>query len=57
MSQYMLDRLKEASTWRSIVYVLAAAGVPMAPGMADYVVATGMGIAGVIGILAKDNLK
>lgn len=57
MNQYMLERLKEASTWRSIVYVLTAAGVPMAPGMAEYIVAAGMGIAGVIGILTKDKLK
>lgn len=54
---YILERLKEASTWRSIIYVLAAAGVPVAPGMAEYIVAAGMGVAGIIGIVTKDKLK
>lgn len=57
MKEYMLERLKEASTWRSIIYVLAAAGVPIAPGMAEYIVAAGMGVAGIVGIVAKDKLK
>lgn len=57
MKGYMLERLKEASTWRSIIYVLAAAGVPVAPGMAEYIVAAGMGAAGILGILTKDKFK
>lgn len=57
MKEYLLERMKEASTWRSIIYVLAAAGVPVAPGMAEYIVAAGMGVAGIIGIVAKDKLK
>ncbi len=55
--EYVIERLKEASTWRSIVYVVAAAGVPIAPEMAEYIVAAGMGIAGIIGIVTKDRLK
>lgn len=55
--EYVLDRLKEASTWRSIIYVLAAIGVPIAPELATQIVAAGMGAAGIVGIVTKDRLK
>ena len=57
MNQYLLERMKEASTWRGIIYVLTAAGVPVAPAMAEQIIAAGMAVAGVIGILSKDKPK
>ena len=55
--RYMVERLKEASTWRGIILVLTAAGVPVAPAMAEQVIAVGMALAGLVGILTADNPK
>ena len=51
MKQYVLDRAKEPSTWRGIILVLTAIGVPIAPAMADAIVSAGLAIAGLIGVV------
>lgn len=53
--QYIIDRLKEPSTWRGFVYILAAFGIPIAPELAKEITAAGMGIAGIIAILTSDK--
>jgi len=55
MRQYILDRAREPSTWRGAILFLTAIGVPIAPAMADAVVTAGLGIAGLLGMLTKDN--
>lgn len=55
MKQYILDRAKEPSTWRGIVLLLTALGVPMAPAMTDAIVSAGLGLAGLIGVLTADS--
>ena len=57
MKAYILERLKEPSTWRGIVLLLTAAGVPMAPGVADLVVAVGLAVAGMIGTVMPDKAR
>lgn len=57
MKAYVLERLKEPSTWRGIVLLLTAAGVPMAPGVADLVVAVGLAVAGMIGTVMPDKAR
>ena len=57
MKTYVLERLKEPSTWRGIVLLLTAAGVPMAPGVADLVVAVGLAVAGMIGTVMPDKAR
>jgi hypothetical protein len=49
MKKYILDRLKEASTWRGFVYMLTALGVTLSPAAAEAIIAAGMAIAGAIG--------
>jgi hypothetical protein len=49
MKAYVLARLKEPSTWRGVVMMLTALGVPIAPGMADAIIAVGLALAGLIG--------
>lgn len=49
MKSYVLARLKEPSTWRGVVMMLTALGVPIAPGMADAIIAVGLALAGLIG--------
>jgi hypothetical protein len=55
MKQYILDRAREPSTWRGAILFLTAIGVPIAPQMAEAVVTAGLGIAGLLGMLTKDN--
>jgi len=55
MKQYILDRAREPSTWRGAILFLTAIGVPIAPAMADAVVTAGLGIAGLLGMLTRDN--
>ena len=54
LKTYLLARLKEASTWRGIVLMLTAAGVPLAPALADSIVACGLAVAGLIGAVAPN---
>ena len=51
MKDYLLQRLKEPSTWRGIIYMITAAGVPIAPALADSIIAVGLAVAGLIGVL------
>ena len=54
MTKYILARAKEASTWRGVILVLTAAGVPIAPELADTVVTVGLALAGLIGVFTAD---
>lgn len=53
MKSYILQRAKEPSSWRGALLFLAAVGVPIAPAMADHIVAVGLGVAGMIGMITK----
>lgn len=55
MKTYIINRLKEASTWRGIVLVLTAAGIPLAPLQAEAVIALGLAAAGIIGAAVPDK--
>ena len=55
MKAYILDRAKEASTWRGIILVLTAVGVPVAPALSDAIITFGLGLAGLIGVVTTDK--
>lgn len=55
MKAYILDRAKEASTWRGIILVLTAIGVPVAPALSDAIVTFGLGLAGLLGVFTSDK--
>ena len=55
MKAYMIERLKEPSTWRGLVLLLTAIGVPVAPAMADAIVSVGLAVAGLIGVATPDK--
>ena len=55
MRAYLVERLREPSTWRGLTLLLTALGVPLAPGVSDAIIAAGLGIAGLIGALAPDR--
>lgn len=53
--QYMLERLKEPSTWRGFFVLLTALGVQIAPEKIDAIVTVGLGVAGIIGVFVPDK--
>jgi len=55
MKTYILERIKEASTWRGIILMLTAVGIPIAPVMADSIICAGLAIAGLIGTFSPDK--
>lgn len=55
MKNYILARAKEPSTWRGAILFLTAIGVPIAPAMSEAIVTAGLGIAGLIGVIAPDK--
>lgn len=55
MKTYMLERMREPSTWRGLTLLLTALGVPLAPGVADAIIAVGLGVAGLIGAVVPDR--
>lgn len=55
MKSYLIDRAKEPSTWRGIVLLLTAVGVPVAPAMSEAIVSVGLAVAGLIGVITADS--
>lgn len=55
MKDYILERAKEPSTWRGLILILTAAGVPIAPGMSEAIVSVGLALAGMIGVVTADK--
>lgn len=53
--QYLINRLKEASTWRGLAMLLTALGLHIAPDMQEAVIATGVSVAGLIGVMFPDK--
>lgn len=55
MKNYLINRAKEASTWRGIILILTAIGVPVAPAMAEAIVSVGLALAGAVGVFTADK--
>ncbi len=55
MKSYFLDRVREPSTWRGFFLMLTAIGVPVAPQLAEAIVTAGLGVVGLIGVIAPDK--
>lgn len=53
---YSVNRLKEASTWRSICVIVTLIGVKLAPQQIEAIVSVGVSIAAAVGILFPDNI-
>ena len=52
---YLLDRLREDSTWRGILMLLTAAGVSLDPSQANAIIAVGLSLVGLINVLRKQK--
>ena len=55
MKDYLLERMREPSTWRGLIMLLTAIGVPVAPAMADAIISVGLAVAGLIGVATPDK--
>lgn len=55
----MIDKvgiaLGEASTWRGIIFILAAVGVQLDPAQQTAIITAGMALAGLVGVFFKRN--
>jgi hypothetical protein len=55
--RYILERLKEASTWRGIIaFAAGSVGWELSAEMAAQVVAAGVAVSGLIGMLMPDRV-
>ena len=50
---YIINRLKEASTWRGIFMLLTALGLNIAPELQDSILQAGVALVGVVGVVTK----
>lgn len=53
---FIIARMKEASTWRAIIVLLIACGIPIAPALADQIISVGLAVVALIGIFTPDTL-
>ena len=54
---YIVDRLKEPSSWRGLVMIATAFGVTVNPDLLPSIIAVGTGLAGFIGFVSKDKVQ
>lgn len=55
--EWVLNRLREPSTWRGIVWLLTACGLTLRPDVWGAIITVGMAVVGLIGVIASENLK
>lgn len=55
MKRYLIERAKEPSTWRGLVLLLTALGVPIAPDLVEPIVSVGLATTGLIGVITADK--
>ena len=54
--KYIIDRLKEPSSWRGLVMIATAFGVSVNPELLSSIIAAGTGLAGIIGVVFNDKV-
>jgi hypothetical protein len=55
MVDFILARGKEASTWRGLVALVTATGIVISPELGEAIVAIGLAIIGLLGVLTADT--
>lgn len=54
--RYVVNRLKEGSTWRGLAMVLTAVGVTLQPDQLAAIISVGTAVAGAIGVFWPDKV-
>ena len=52
---YLLERLKEPSTWRGLFALLTAVGLKLHPEMQEAILTTGLALIGMINVIRKES--
>lgn len=52
---YLIDRLKEPSTWRGILAMLTAVGVKLHPELQEAIISAGLALIGLVNIFRKES--
>lgn len=53
--QYIIDRMREPSTWRGFALVATSFGIALKPDQMEAITFVGLFVAGVIGAATKDG--
>lgn len=53
--QYILDRMKEPSTWRGLILVVTSFGIKLSPDQIEAITFTGLLLAGFLGAALPDS--
>lgn len=48
---YLVDRMKEPSTWRGVIYIITSVGITISPEATESFISIGLLFAGCIGLL------
>lgn len=54
---WLLNRLREPSTWRGLVWLATVAGLSLRPDQAEAIITAGMALAGLLGVFLADEPK
>jgi hypothetical protein len=54
MKDYLINRLKEPSTWRGLIVLATTMGASIAPQLAEAIIIVGAGLFGGIDVVKKD---
>lgn len=55
MFKYILDRLKERSTWLGIIAFATSCGASIATELSEAIISAGVALAGIVGVVTKDK--
>jgi len=51
----ILEILSKASTWKGIIGIATALGVVLSPELIEYIIATGVGLVGIINLVRTEK--
>ena len=57
MFKYIINRLTERSTWLGVIALATACGATIEEAFAEQIIAAGMAVAGLIGIVTSDKTE
>ena len=55
MLKFLVDRLKERSTWLGLIAIVSAAGVAISPEQIEAIAIAGAAIVGAVGVFTADT--
>lgn len=55
--KWVLDRLKEANTWRGMILIATACGLKLDPEQSEAIIAGGLALVGLINVFSKQPVE